>query len=294
MKALLSIVFILLIFTIPIAAHAIQVGEKAQQESAQVTIDSKDNVHVKHVIKSAGTPKQLDLIPGDVSNLMVTDLQGVEAIFSAIGDGESILILPSKQETVVEYDLDGALIKENDVWFWNFLYVQRTSFVFPKEIELIFVNERPIVLDEKSAIMCHGCQMNLAYTVGEQKNIQNIQWEDKEFDVEFITHADIENFVFDQTTKSITFNVNESEFIRIIIPLELLWNPYTILHNDELITFHNYINNDTHIGITLKPSTAGEITIIGTTVIPEFSILIPLVVGFMIILLVPLTRFNLH
>ncbi len=40
----------------------------------------------------------------------------------------------------------------------------------------------------------------------------------------------------------------------------------------------------------MKPESSGEIRIIGTTVIPEFSMFIPLIMGFVIILTVPLMR----
>ena len=40
----------------------------------------------------------------------------------------------------------------------------------------------------------------------------------------------------------------------------------------------------------MKPESPGQITIIGTTVIPEFSIFIPLIMGFVIILTLPLMR----
>jgi len=47
--------------------------------------------------------------------------------------------------------------------------------------------------------------------------------------------------------------------------------------------------------LNLKPEAPGQVTIIGTTVIPEFSMFIPLIMGFMIILTVPLMRkFSLH
>ena len=45
----------------------------------------------------------------------------------------------------------------------------------------------------------------------------------------------------------------------------------------------------------MKPDSSGEISIIGTTVIPEFPIIAPLAIGFLIILAMPLMRkFNLH
>ena len=52
---------------------------------------------------------------------------------------------------------------------------------------------------------------------------------------------------------------------------------------------------DGYVTLSVKPESTGEITIIGTTVIPEFSMFIPLIMGFMIILTVPAMRkFSLH
>ena len=43
------------------------------------------------------------------------------------------------------------------------------------------------------------------------------------------------------------------------------------------------------------PESKGTITIIGTTVIPEFSMFLPLIMGFLIVLTVPfMKKFNLH
>jgi hypothetical protein len=99
-----------------------------------------------------------------------------------------------------------------------------------------------------------------------------------------------------QPTKEIKFNVNESnQFITTIIPLELLWGPYVVFLDDEKILFQDYKNNGTHIWINMKPDTAGKISIIGTTVVPEFPIIAPLAIGFLMIMIMPFVRkFNLH
>jgi len=161
---------------------------------------------------------------------------------------------------------------------------------------LIFSNERPVYLDEKKGISCHGCQMVLEYSINEPKIIENVTWEDKEFVVEIQTHSNIDNFIFDQPTRSISFDVyNENQFVTTIIPLELIWNPYVVLLDDEKIFFHEFNNDGTHIWLNIKPESSGTITIIGTTVIPEFPIIAPLAIGFLMILVLPFTRkFNLH
>ena len=110
------------------------------------------------------------------------------------------------------------------------------------------------------------------------------------------TFADIENFEFDQPAKEISFDVKESnQYITTIIPLELLWGPYVVFLDDEKLLFQDYKNNGTHVWINMKPNTTGEISIIGTTVVPEFPIIAPLAIGFLMIMMVPLLRkFNLR
>ena len=281
---------------IPAVNAQITVGENATQKSIEVNIDSIGNVHVKHVINSANSPKQLGLIYGTVSNLSVLNELGEEKQFSVIGDNEGILIFPSSYDSIVEYDLENVLFQKNNVWTWDFRYLETTSFIFPEEAEFVYANDRPIFLDEKRGISCHGCQMVLEYTIGESKSLEIINWEDREFIVEIISHSNIEHFDFDQPSKTISFETNdENQFVTSVIPLELLWSPYVVFQNDEPISHHEYITNGTHVFLNIRPNVPGEISIIGTTVVPEFPIIAPLAIGFLIIMIMPFVRkFNLH
>lgn len=290
------LVILLIISIIPTIDAQISFGEKASQKSVEIVINAVGDVHVKHVVSKADLPKQVELIYGTVSNLSVTNEKGEERQFSVIGDNTGVLIFPSDNNSIVEYDLAHAISKKDNVWTWSFRYLETTSFILPEEVDLIFANERPVYLDEKKGITCHGCQMVLEYSINEPKIYQNIKWEDREFLVEIRSHSNIDEFVFDQPTKSITFDVSEkNRFITTIIPLELLWEPYAVFLDDEKIYFHEYINNGTHVWLNIRPETTGEITIIGTTVVPEFPIIAPLAMGFLIIVIAPLIRkVNLH
>ena len=289
------LVILSLIVVIPIADAQISIGQKANQKSVEVIINSEGEVHVKHIVHKSSLPTDLELIYGTVSNVSVTNEEGDELLFS-MNDDRTLLVQPSNEESIVEYDLEHALIQTNGVWTWSFRYLETTSFYFPDEVKLIFSNERPVYLDEKKGISCHGCQMVLEYSINESKILENVTWEDKEFEVEILTHSNIDNFVFDQPTRSISFDVsNENQFVTTIIPLELLWNPYVVFLDDEKIFFHEYNNDGTHVWLSLKPETSGTISIIGTTVIPEFPIIAPLAIGFLMILIIPFTKkFNLH
>ena len=290
------LVVLALISIIPVANAQISIGEKATQESVEVIISSEGNVHVKHIIRSSNLPQDLELIYGTVSNVSVTNEQNEEVLFSINGDNTMMLIQPSDEGLIIEYDLDHVLVQINNVWTWSFRYLETTSFILPEEVNVIFTNERPVLLDKKKGISCHGCQMVLEYSINEPKIFENVTWEDEEFVVEIQGYSNISNFVFEQPTKSITFDISEeNQFVTTIIPLELLWKPYSVFLNNEKVFFHEYINNGTHVWLSMKPETVGEVSIIGTTVIPEFPIIAPLVIGFLMILIIPFTKkFNLH
>ncbi|MBS1267902.1 MAG: hypothetical protein MAG458_00616 [Nitrosopumilus sp.] len=280
----------------PIANAQISIGEKASQKSVEVMIDEDGKVHVKHVIHSSSLPKNLDLIYGTVSNISVMNEQGNELQFGTVSGTNSILLNPSNEKLIVEYDLEHVLTKVNNVWTWSFQYLETTSFIFSEEVDLIFVNENPIKLDEKKGIACHGCQMILEYSIEQPTILKNVNWENNEFLVEIQSHNDVNEFNFDQPTKSITFDVVEkNQFITIIIPLELLWEPYSVFLDNEKIPYHTYFNNGTHVWLNMKPESAGQIMVIGTTVIPEFPIVAPLAIGFLIIIAIPfMKKINLH
>jgi len=296
MKVFEFLVILSIISVIPVADAQISIGEKAVQKSVEVIINSAGEVHVKHVVVSSNVPKQVELIDGTVSNLLVTDEQGEEKQVTVIGDNSGVLILPSNRNSIIEYNLDHVLSQKDSLWTWNFRYLETTSFILPEEVDLLFVNEKPIFLGEKNGFACHGCQMLLEYSINEPKNIKQVNWEDKEFLVEVRTLAEIESFNFNQSAKKISFKVNDNnQFVTTIIPLELLWDPYLVFLDEEKIVQHKFNNNGTHVWLNMRPETSGEITIIGTTVIPEFPIIAPLAVGFLMILVMPLMRkFNLR
>ena len=296
MKVIGFLIILSIIFVIPVADAQLSIGAKAVQKSVEVIINSDGEVHVKHVVISSNLPSQVELIEGTVSNLVVTNEQGEEKEFAVIGDKNGVMIFPSQRNSIMEYNLANVLSQKDNLWTWNFSYNQTTSIIMPEEVDVLFVNGNPVFLGEKKGIACHGCQMVLEYLINEPNNIKQVNWEDEEFLVEIRTFAGIENFGFDWLNKNISFEINgNNQFVTTVIPLELLWKPYTILLDGEIISYHEFINNGTHVWLSMRPETSGEITIIGTTVIPEFPIIAPLAVGFLMILVVPLMKkFNLH
>ena len=297
MKLIGIFIIILLVLVIPSAtAQEMSIGEKANQKSIIVTINESGEIHVIHIIDSSKSPKQVELIDGEIQNLTITNENSEEQMFSMIGENQAVLIFPSDNDSIIEYDLENVLFLNDNLWTLNFLYLESTTFIVPEKLNVVYVNSNVVYLDKEKGFTCHGCQMILEYAFDEPTDIIDVNWENKEFVVEMRTFANIENFEFNQSEKEISFNVNEgNQFITTIIPLELLWGPYAILLDDETTYFNDSKNNGTHVWINMKPNTAGEINIIGTTVVPEFPIIAPLAIGFLVIMIVPLIRkINLH
>ena len=297
-KILGFFVIFLVCLIIPNAEAQLSVGEKAKQELVEITIDFDGLIKVKHVIDSSSMPGQIDFIKGTVSNLLVTSESGVKQQSNVIGENTGLLIMPNDEKTIVEYSLDNALFQENGLWKWDFLYLESTNFIIPSTVDLLFLNDRPLYLQEgEKGFRCHGCQVVLEYSIDEPKHFEEIIWEDKTFLVEIRTLTEIDNFTFSQQEKKLSFFVSEDDqFITVVIPLELLWEPYLVLVDDEQIVHYQFFENDTHAWLNLRPESSGEVSIIGTTVVPEFPLVAPLVVvGLIIVLAAPLVRkFNLH
>ena len=276
-KTITSFLILLVIFVVPQAyAQSESVGE-VSQKSVQVTIDSEGKVEVVHEIRNSKQAKILKFVDGTVSNLEFIDKFGRQESIDDVDGLKSMPILANQGDLFVKYDLDDALVLKNNIWTLDFRYLETTTFVIPKEVGLLFANERPISLEGKNAFTCHGCQMVLEYSIGEPRKIQHVDWENQKFIVEMITYAEIDNFEFNQPSKQISFKINDSnQFVTTIIPLELLWGPYIVLLDDEKIFFNEYLNNGTHVWVNIKPETTGEVTIIGTTDVLESPIIAPI------------------
>ena len=299
-RKIISIFAILtLILVIPTANAQLTVGSEVKQELIEVKINDKGEVDVKHIVKASNMPGTLHLFSGAVSNLVITNEIGKEEESGVINDGlgnESVFILPSKDNTIVKYNLKNIILKDN-LFTTQISYPEKFSVLFDESINLVFVNNNVIFFEDKKGLSINGGgYVTIEFYSNESKIIKEIVWEENKFYVEIITNSNIDKFNFDQESKSINFETNQkNKFITITMPEELLGGPYVTLLNDEKIVHSKFIRDESNISLNLKSETTGKITIIGTTVIPEFSMFIPLIMGFLIILTVPFVKkINLH
>ena len=295
-KLVIAIISLTLIsFVIPASAQEVSIGSPASQ-TVEVNISEEGKVHVTHIVKQENTINQVLLVNGTQTNLKVIDEKGNEPQYATVG-AESITLFPRNTEVTIEYDLeDIGLEKIGETWRWYFYYNGSPILIFPEIVDLVFANEKPVKIDEMRGMKCHGCGVVIEYVLDEPIQNKIVQWEDREFIVEIRTLEEISSFNFDQPRRSISFDVNEgNQFVTLIIPLELLWNPYDVYLNEKNIIKHEFWSNETHAMLNVKPQTTGTLLIIGTSVVPEFPILIPLFLGLSAVILIQLkNRISLH
>jgi len=295
-KIISAIVIFGLITVIPTVYGQLGLGAEANQKSIEIFIDKSDNVNVKHIVYSSNNSGNVPVFFGMIEDsLKITNEEGVEIEFGRAGnDVEGItdlLIFASKENTIIEYSLTDVKTLDDNLWSLNLKYPETFSIIINSEINSIFLNNSLIKLENKNGITINGGgSINLQHYANVPIITKEVVWEENEFDVTVISNSEIEKFNFNQEEKSISFEINdENKFVTVTMSEELLGGPYVLLLNNEKIIY-NLVNNEGAVSLNFKPESTGEITIIGTTVIPEFSMFIPLIMGFMIILTVPLMR----
>ena len=236
----------------------------SNQKSIEVKINETGEVHVTHVIKPLKVTSQIDLIEGNKSNLTVKDEGGNDVNYESVGENDSVIIFASRESVIVEYDLSDQLQMIDNLWTWDFLYRESTIFLFPEQVDLVFVNDRPAFLGEAEGITCHGCQMLLEYSLDEPSEIEKIKIRDMEFLIETRTWGQKTPVNFDKS-KGLNFEILEkNRFVSMKIPASLLSEPYQVFLNGEKLFFTEFFSNSTHVWLNMRPQTSGEISITGT------------------------------
>jgi len=291
-----------LILVIPTANAQLSLGGEAKQDLIEIKLNPEGEINVKHIVRSSNVGSTLLIFDNAIipdQNFTGENELGEEIQLGIIDDGlgnKSIFILPSKYNAIIEYSLEDMILKDN-LFTTTISYHEKFDVIFDESIEMFFVNNNSIFLDDKKGIAVNGGgDAKIEFYSNPSKILKEIIWDENKFDLEIIGDAKIERFNFDQASKSISFEITDkSKFVSIKLSEELLGGPYLTLLNDEKIKHTKYVNNKNIILLNIMPESKGTITIIGTTVIPEFSMFLPFILGFLIILTVPfMKKINLH
>ena len=286
---------------IPFADAQLSFGKPAYQKSIELILDKTNIVQAKHVISSSSGPVDVYLFENMIEeSISVTNKDGEELQFGIVGFGNdaSISILePVKENAIVKYNIKNVFWKSDGISKLDIGYPKSFGIKFEEKTEFIFLNNNLIQLNDKKGISINGGGYVIVEYYNEiPKIVKEVEWEENKFNVEIITDSEVNGFNFEQITKSISFEVNEkNKKYSIILPEELLGGPYLVLLDDEKIHYQQQVKDEKNVLLSIMPQSTGEITIIGTTVIPEFSMFIPLIMGFVIVLTIPfMKKFSLH
>ena len=257
-----------IISIIPVANAQFLIGEPAYQKSIRLTIDQSNNVQVTHEIGSSDNPISVELFEGVIiESITVTNEEGAKKEFgvSNAGDNGAVTIFSPTQDLIIKYNLENVLSFSDNIFTLDIGYPETFGIVFSEKVELIFLNNNIIILgDQKGISVNNGGDVIVQYYSEIPKMTQEVIWEENKFNVEIISDSEIDKLSFDQSSKSISFQVNEkNKFVTIVIPEELLGVTYFVLLNNEQIQYSKY-NNDGYVSLSIKPQSIGEITITGT------------------------------
>ena len=267
------------------------------EQTVKIRIDEGGIAHVVHEVKGSTKTLQIDAYEGNMTNLSVTDKGGSEVQYLTLEKYPvSIVLPPSGNDMIfIKYDLTDVLFLKDGVWTWEFNAPGITDIYFPKGVDMIWVGDRPVYIEEKG-IRHHGGKMTLEYVIDEPVVLKEVEWEGKKFTVAVRTLTNVGLFEFNQPAKSITFDVAKGNpLVTVIIPLELLWEPYDVYLNSNKTLNREFYNNGTHVWLGFRPDTSGTMHIVGTTVVPEFPLFVPLAIGISAVIFLQFrNKFNFH
>jgi hypothetical protein len=273
----LIVLVLALVTVIPTASAQLSLGAEANQKLIEVELNKSEIVNVKQVIAASNIPVSVSLFDGVIpESLVVTNQNGDEKEFGLANDGKgntSITIFPSKSDIIIKYDLEDASTFYENLWTIRIGYSETFSILFSEEINLFFLNNNIIQLENKNGISVNnGGNALIQYYDKIPKIIEEVRWDEDKFNVEIITNSKIDEFNFDQASKSISFQVNEkNKFVTVTMEEELLGIPYTILLNNEKIKYTKSISKENYVSLSIKPQAVGQIIISNSEYINDLT-----------------------
>lgn len=265
----LFVIAILVLSGSQVFGQQLSMGD-APHEILKVTIDGTGTAHVTHEVNGTmnSKPIQVDLVDGNMNNLVVTDTSGKNVEYATVQKTPPSIIINTSQRntTLIKYDLTNVVTNTDGVWKWNYyepLDTQFTEFHFPKGVDMIWANGRPVYLGEQG-LGQHGNGFRLEYVINEPVNIQNVQSGGKNFAVGIRTVSGLGDYVFDQSLKTYAFNVDKANVpITVIMPQGLMSGKYVVKLNGNATLYQEFYHNATHAWIGLEPNKSGTVQITG-------------------------------
>jgi len=261
-------------------------GVLIEQQKIIFEVGRDPDVRVKHVIETGfwneERPRIIEIMPGSHSNPSVLDEDGYKLNFSY--DAETFeksnyIILNQKvssYDLVVEYDLVNFMKLNENIWKKEIKFPFDVMVMVEENIDLIFVNSRPIDVSDASGINCVGCFMTLEIFDDTEIFTELISYNEKKFAIDVLSNKMITQMEFVGGGSDIlNFGVeNSDQLIVLKIPLELFLNPFDVyftenkdtqLNQEDKIRKTEFNQNDSHVSVSFRTNNEGIISIVGAT-----------------------------
>jgi hypothetical protein len=144
------------------------------------------------------------------------------------------------------------------------------------DIELIFVNSRPIDVSDAKGINCIGCQLTLEYFKNDEMIKKEILFNEQKYEINFLSNKEIAELkFFGGGSEILNFDVTDSDQLFILkIPLELFKNPFDVyltekddmeLDQIDKIRKTEFAQDETHVNLSFRTNNEGTISVLGAT-----------------------------
>ena len=292
--------FLIIIFSIVIISFTPQVfaegeldallaeknGVLIEQQSIVFEVGKQSDVRVKHVIEAgewnSDRPRIIEILPGAQSNLSVVDEDGDRLGFSydkETFEESNFIILNQKlggYDLIVEYDLENFMELKNGLWKMEILFPFDVTVMVEEEMELIFINSRPIDVSDAKGINCIGCGMSFEFFENDQMIEKEILFNQQKFEIGVLSNKEILNLQFvGGGSQILNFDVtNDDQIFVLKIPLKLLKNPFDVyltekndmeLDQIDKIRKTEFAQDETHVNLSFRTNNEGTISVLGAT-----------------------------
>ena len=257
-----------------------------EQQQIVFEVGKYSEVRVKHIIETGAwdfdRPRIIEIIPGAHSNLSVADEDGdrLNSTYEEETFEKSKYIILNQKlgnyDLIAEYDLNNFMELKDRLWGKNFLFSSDVMIMVDENIELIFVNSRPIDVSDAKGINCIGCGMTLEYFDDEKWYGKEISSAEENFEIEFLSGEEISEIEFiEGGTQLLNFNVKDKDQLFVLkIPVENFLNPYEVYftENDDTsldqidkIRKTEFSQDETHVNVSFRTFGEGTVSIVGAT-----------------------------
>ena len=256
-----------------------------EEQKIRFEVTNEKDVNVIHIIESGfwgeENPRMIEILPGKHVDVDVTDWDGDSYAYfweDETFEKSKYVVLQQKlknYDLLIKYEIqnffelnDGMLNKDVNL-------PKNAEFTFDEDIEIIYINSRPINITDSNGINCIGCQMKLEFFSENDYDVKKIITEKSEEEIKVWSNGDLSNFEFNQELREIFFQSEKNnQVITMEIPHDVILFPFevylteqddNVLDQWDKIRNTEFSHNDENVKITIRPDSIGNISIIGST-----------------------------